>query len=225
MVIVENYDMKILELENSTATVDQIIRRQLLPKFDMGVWNFSDDFIRSLVYNSRLEFYHKNERLGKPGNCNDQLYYINRGIAQTFYHDRKGDKSVVTNIWKKNDTIFDLNSFLNGVDENEINEMLEDGEVISVSFTALKKLLETFPNMVGFLLMLQAEREKKYKYYQHLLRLNVSQKVIIFLNDHPAMVNRINNKIIAAYLGVSRSRFSKAYSYIEEEINAIIKIT
>jgi CRP-like cAMP-binding protein len=204
--------MVLLNITKDRSRIERIIRRELLPKFVKSSAYFSEDFIASLIYNSRLEFYLKNEKLGNQEISQERLYYIHTGIARTFYYDQITDKPVITNIWKKQDTIFDLNSFLNGPDKFEINEMLEEGEVISISFSALEKLLDTFPNMVSIFLQLQAERERLYKYYQRLSKLNVSQKVTVYLQDHPAMIHRINNDIIAAHLGVSRSRFSKAYA-------------
>lgn len=204
--------MEILELKNDRSRIDRILRRELLPKFDNASGYYTNDFIESLIYNSKLEFYHKKEQIGNSDHNTDRLYYIHSGIAHSFSYDQIKRKRVITNIWKKRDIIFDLNAFLNGVYKTEINEMLEEGEVISISFSALEQLLETFPNMVGFFLRLQNERELQYQYYQQLSRLNVTQKVMLFLKDHPSMIYRINNDIIALHLGMSRSRFSKAYA-------------
>lgn len=213
-----------MEISNDKSRIERVVRTQLLSKCDKAATHFTNDFVESFVCLSQLQFYHKNDELGKMEDRQNQLYYINSGIAHTFYYSKNREKPVVTNIWTKDQTIFDLNTFLNGVEKQEITEMLEDGEILSIPFDALRQLLETYPLMVGFFLSLQAEREKQYKYYQSLLRLNVSQKVLLYLSDHPAMVHRVNNEIIAAHLGVSRSRFSKAYALYKHSASQNISI-
>jgi CRP-like cAMP-binding protein len=211
--------MEIIKAKDTTDRLESIIRREMLPKLNTAEVTFSDDFIQSLAYNSELVPVHRNEFIqgqGSEMDCN--LIYINYGIAHTFYYDPIAEKPIITRIWKKHDIIFDLNHFLNGDIKREANQMLEDGEVLSISYASLRILLETFPNTVTFLLQLQAEREKQYKYYQRILRLSVQEKVSTYLNDNPSIFNRINKEYIASHLGISRSRFSKACSMYNKEV-------
>ncbi|SDZ84541.1 Crp/Fnr family transcriptional regulator [Pedobacter hartonius] len=204
--------MKILDSLTNEARLERIITREILPKIESMGKYLSNAFIESLIFNSKLMEVFKGEIIEHAGPCTDgNLLYINTGIAHTFYYDSISQKPLITKIWKKHDIIFDLGTFLNSENRKETIQMLEDGELLGISYDNLKKLLDTFPNMVSFLLHLQVERERQYKYYQHLLRLTVDEKVKLYLSDNPAIINRINNEYIAMHLGVSRSRFSKAY--------------
>jgi len=205
--------MKILENHTGQVRLERIIRRELLPKLELLAAGISLQFIDSLIIMSELRIVNKGQYLEEAGSRSDgNLLYLNTGIAHTFYRDNINDKPIITKIWKKHDIIFDLDNFLNCERRQESTQMLEDGELLSISYRNLKKLMKTYPNMVSFLLHLQAEKERQFIYYQHLLKLNVEEKVRIYLNDNPAMINRINNEYIAMHLGISRSRFSKAYS-------------
>jgi len=209
--------MKILENETNRARLERIIRREILPKLELLAGTLSNALVEALIYNSKLMVVFKGQFIEEAGSAEDgNLFYLNTGIAHTFYYDSVSQKPIITKIWKKHDIIFDLNSFLNGGNRRESIQMLEDGELLSISYHNLKRLMDTFPNMVSFLLYLQVERERQYKYYQHLLRLNVEEKVRMYLNDNPAIINRINNEYIAMHLGISRSRFSKAYAVYKQ---------
>ncbi|SEA65303.1 Crp/Fnr family transcriptional regulator [Pedobacter hartonius] len=215
--------MKIINTENTKDRLERIIRREMLPRFNKDGVLFSDDFIKALAYNSELVPVHKNELIQGPGLGMDfNLIYIKYGIASSFYYEPTANKTIITKIWKKHDIIFDLDDFLNGETRSESHQMLEDGELLAISYTSLRILLETFPNTVSFLLELQVERERQYKYYQHLLRLNVQEKVNTYLNDNPSIYNRINKEYIASHLGISRSRLSKATSLYKQGFNGRI---
>jgi CRP-like cAMP-binding protein len=144
------------------------------------------------------------------------LYYLYSGIARSCYYGPDVDKPIISRIWKKHEVIFDVNCFLKSKNRNEAIQMLEDGELLSISYPSLKSLIETFPKTLSLLLFLQAENETYYKFYQHLLKQTVEERVRLYLNNNPTISSRINKDCIALHLGISRSKFSSAYTLYKQ---------
>ncbi|MBE9598016.1 hypothetical protein [Pedobacter sp. MC2016-24] len=140
------------------------------------------------------------------------LLMLCSGFALNFYYDIRLNKSVVTHIFKKYEVMIDINSFLNKSDRKGNLQMLTDGLIFKMSYHALRSLLVDYPILNVALWQFQAEREKQYLYYQHLLKLALDERVKVYLEDNPGIATQINNDCIANYLGTCRSRFSTAYA-------------
>jgi CRP-like cAMP-binding protein len=209
-----------LHANYSNDKLCRIIQRQIIPKIELGAGPLHQEFIDELTLKCDLNIFYKGQMVEEADDRQSgNLLFINHGIAQTFYWDVRLQKTIVSHIWRKSDIVFDLDRFLNAVPGKEETQMLEDGEVLFLSYNNLRSLLEGHPYLVSFLLNLQVERERQYKSLQHLLRLPVKDKVRSYLDDHPTIVDRINHEYIADHLGISRSRFSKAYTSYKRALN------
>lgn len=169
--------------------------------------------IEFIMSSSRLKQIKKDQYIEESGPFEDgHLHYLYSGIAHSFYYHDESDKTFVTRLWKKDDILFDVNSFVNYEDRKEDIQMLEDGELISIGHYHLKSLLNNSPQLLTLSTHLQIERETYNKFYQHLLKSNVEERLSLFLKHNPTIINRINKDFIAQHLNVSRSRLSTAYA-------------
>jgi|GEM_PF-1995103 len=205
------------ENESNKDRLERIIKNDILPKLESIVGAQLSQFVDLLLQNSKLKSFAKDQYLEESRSFEDgKLFYICSGIARTFYYDADSEKPIISRIWKKHDVIFDVSSFRNEADRTETAQMLEEGELLTIDYYNLKNLLNVFPQMISFLLCLQAEREKYALFYQRLLKLSVEDRVRRYLNNNPTLTNRINKDCIATHLGVSRSKFSSAYALYKQ---------
>lgn len=205
------------ENESNKERLERIIRNEILPKLESIVGAQLSEFVDLLLRSSKLKNFAKDQYLEESRSFEDgKLFYITSGIARTFYYDTSSDKPIISRIWKKHDVIFDVNSFQNEEERAETIQMLEEGELLTIDYYSLKNLLNVFPKMTSCVLCLQAEREKYAMFYQRLLKLSVEDRVRLYLNDNPTLSNRVNKDCIATLLGVSRSKFSSAYSLYKQ---------
>ncbi|MDR6782331.1 CRP-like cAMP-binding protein [Pedobacter africanus] len=199
--------------------LERIIRKEIMPKLEAHGGEQSEEFITRFIKRSKLRPFAKDQYLEESRDFADgKLFYLISGIARTVYYPTANDKPVIPRIWKKGEVIFDVNSFKNETERIESIQMLEEGEAITISYDSIKELLKDFPNMVSFLLCLQAERENYSRYYQRLLKLAAEESVAMYLQDNPGIEHRINKDIIALYLGISRSKFSSAYTLYKQKL-------
>lgn len=209
--------MREFDFQSKTLRVDDLIKNEIIPKLEAIIGPISKDCIAQLISNSRLKPAIKDQFLEVGGTYEDgSLFYLYSGIARSCYYGPNVEKPIISRIWKKHEVMFDVNSFLNGENRTEAIQMLEDGEIVSISYSSLKCLFDTYPKMLSLLLYLQAENEKYNKFYQHLLKLSVEERVKLYLNHNPTICSRINKDCIALHLGISRSKFSSAYTQYKQ---------
>jgi CRP-like cAMP-binding protein len=205
--------------ESQKVRLEQIIRNDIIKPLQTITGPLSENLVEFLILNCKLLIVSKDQYLEESTSYEDgKLFYMYKGIARSLYYDPLNHKPVISRIWTKHDIIFDVNSFQNKADRLDSIRMLEDGELLCISYQRLNNFFEQFPKMVPCLLWLQAEREKHAQFYQHLLKLNVEERVRRYLNHYPGIISRISHDNIALHLGMNRSRLSLAYKNYKQEV-------
>ncbi|WP_316819266.1 hypothetical protein [Pedobacter nyackensis] len=199
--------------ESKSVRLEKIIKQEIAPKLEALAGPFTEKCIEYIISNSKLKQVAKDQYIEDNGSYEDgHLIYLYSGIAGSFYCPDLSSKTVVTRLWKKDEIMVDVNSFISKEDRIESIQMLEDGEIISIGYYQLKAAINEFPELHKLFPYLLIEREKYYIFYHHLLKLTVEERVNLFLKHNPTLINRINKDAIAQHLGMSRCRFSTAYS-------------
>jgi CRP-like cAMP-binding protein len=179
-----------------------------------------DEAIQSLINNGTTQFYPKSGRAATENlDTGKYIYFVHTGIAHSFVNAPHRKKLVVNTIWTKDDIIFNLNTFLHGTIPIEHTQMLEEGQLIAISYASLKVIINELPQLMSLLLHLQAERQLACQHFISLIHLSVIEKVRYFVRRHPTLVTRINQEIIAAHLGMSRTTLSKALTLYKSTNN------
>lgn len=202
-----------MAVENkSKERLKKIIRKELVPKLKILAPSLTEECIEYIILNSRLTPVAKDEFIQKNGSYEDShLSFLYSGLAFGFHYDQRTEKIFATRLWKKNEIIFDTNSFVNRKDRIEDIQMLEDGELIFIDYYSLQALLHKFPEVFSLLLNLAIKSEEHSRFYQNLLISTFKERVILFLQRYPTLVDRISKDAIALYLNMPRSSFNHTY--------------
>ncbi|TKC62510.1 Crp/Fnr family transcriptional regulator [Pedobacter hiemivivus] len=204
--------MKAIENE-PIVRLEWLIREELVPKLEILDIYLREECIEYIILNSKLEHVAKDQFIQKNGSyVHGHLYFLYNGTAFGFYHNQRMDKTFATRLWQADEIIFDTNSFLNCEDRIENIQMLEDGELISINYDSLKVLLDKFPEVFALLPFLTIKFEKHSRFYQHLLKRTIKERISLFLDHDPTLINKISRDIIALYLGVPITSFNRAYA-------------
>jgi CRP-like cAMP-binding protein len=154
------------------------------------------------------------EILLKAGEICDQVWFIKKGLLRAYQEDPK-DPLKIYNNWfmKENDIATSVISFFEGQPSGETIEAREDTIVYGMSkkdlFAGLAKhstlAMLTLQVIVGY--YCQARRMETY------LRMNSIDKIHQYwLTHHPDLLQRLPNKELAAFAGVSEPTYNK-YKY------------
>jgi CRP-like cAMP-binding protein len=203
--------MKLLKQESKIKPIEIWLLNRLMVLCKKIPLSQASSCTAFLAAHSSIRFYAKNEIVSSTDISQDSyMYFVHSGIAKTYTKDATSGKLHIKRIWTMNEVIFDLNAFLNDTAPVEHVKMLDPGYIASISYASIRIMIEENPEIMSLLLWLQADRECQFKYFIELMALSVADRVTKFLSDNPAVESRVRKETIAIYLGISRSRFSKA---------------
>jgi CRP-like cAMP-binding protein len=145
----------------------------------------------------------RKEFLLKPGEVSKTENFINKGCLRTYTVDANGFEHILmfaTEDWWTGD----LHSFLTQSPATYFVEALEDTEVIQYTKDNLDKLLVEVPKFERFYrIMLQKSLIALHQRISQNLSLSAEERYLTFTKKYPHLQERLSQKQIAAYLGIT----------------------
>jgi CRP-like cAMP-binding protein len=150
----------------------------------------------------------KKEFLLIPGGICSSDFFVNKGCLKICYSNEKGVECVIE-FAVENGWVVDLDSFLNNKSSIYYIQAIEDTEVVSISKADYETLHEQIPSFYKF--TSQRWQQGSIDLHQRTM-LSLSQtaedRYMHFKEKYPGLENRIPQKLIAAYLGITPEFFS-----------------
>lgn len=162
--------------------------------------NYQADFV--------LQRFEKKECLLLQGDVADQLFFIKSGLVRLYHHD--GQKETTLQFFDANQFVASFESFYLQNPSHYTIEMLEEGEVLSLSYERFKAILSCHQDIQAHCLQYVCER--LFDYHQLFLsRLKTSpeERYMALLEDTPELLERVPHHYLASYLGVSAVSLSR----------------
>lgn len=158
------------------------------------------DYFLSLLQSKKIK---RKEFLLKQGYICKTDNFIVKGCLRVYSIDDNGFEHIVMfgieDWW-----VSDLLSFLTETKSNYFIDALEDTELIQISKSNLEKLYKEVPKFERFFrLIIQNAYVAEQKRINQNLSLNAEQRYLNFIKKYPAFVQRIPQKQLAAYLGIT----------------------
>lgn len=151
----------------------------------------------------------KKEILQPQNSLFDSLGYIINGGVRTYYIDHQGNE--ISYLLQLNgDAIGDYARFISGVSSNLHIQFLLDSEVLYIHKSNLDKLIEKDPFWLGFakyisdMAFLSAKQR-----LDELFFFNPEERYLNLIKKSPEVVQKIPQKYIASYLGITTPSLSR----------------
>lgn len=150
----------------------------------------------------------KGQRLHTQGLPCNHLHYVTKGLARAFY--LKDGKDISCYFASEGMFVTAINSFLKEeVSQYEV-ELLEDTELLSISFEDLKTALETTRSLERFFRELLSDAYCDLVERVNLLQFySAKEKYENFMKNFPDLFNRLPLGHIASYLGMTQETLSR----------------
>lgn len=167
----------------------------------------SPELKQSLLLTLKAKEVRKKDFLLKAGHVCRNIYFIERGLMRCFY--LQATQEVCSWFMKEGDVIVSVESFFEQKESYESIQALEDCVVHYLTFDELQGLYKAFPefNYIGRVLV--------QKYYtlseQRLFSLRMQrglERFEILKERHPELVQRVEQKYLASYLGITEQYLS-----------------
>ncbi len=153
----------------------------------------------------------KNEYLLKAGQVCQYGYYVNKGSFVKTFLNQNG-KEVVQGFFIDADYAFlsEVLSYYSDHGSDFQIKALESCEVVEFSKSQLEYLIANFPEFAIFFHKITAESfQNLYMFSAMRLSLNAEEFLLYIYKNHPIYMQRIPDKFIAQFMGVSKEWLSK----------------
>lgn len=158
------------------------------------------DFFVSLLYCKQLK---RKDFLLKQGDICRTENFIVRGCLRIYSIDDKGMEHIVM-FGVEDWWVGDLFSFLTQSPATYFIDALEDTEILQISKDNLDKLYERVPKFERFFrLILQNAFIAQQQRINQNLSFTAEQRYLEFINKYPQLEQRLSQKQVSAYLGIT----------------------
>jgi CRP-like cAMP-binding protein len=145
----------------------------------------------------------KNEVLLSAGSICKHIYYVNKGCLRLLNRDQAGDEHNIL-FSPENWWVADMASFSAQAPAFYSISALEDSEVFYLSYTLLEQLYVDIPKLERFFRILT---QNGFSLFQSRINSNLAhtaeERYARFKRQYPGLEQRIAQKQIAAYLGIT----------------------
>ncbi len=150
----------------------------------------------------------KNHLLHKQGTICNHIYLVEKGIVRTFFY--KEGKDITVHIASEGELITAIDSVISLKKSRYTVELLEDSEILAISYIELQSLMEKHPHYEKYMrLILEqlytegADRIEEFLFY------SAKERYDNLIKTRPHLLNRVNLGHIASYLGITQETLSR----------------
>ncbi len=187
-----------------TDSLFALLRQQIRKRVDL-----SDEELERCKRFFSARKLRKRQFLLQEGEVDRAIAYVVRGCLRIYTVDAKGEEHLIQfaieDWWAS-----DLQSFLTGEPGTYNIEALEETQLLLLDRDAREHLLEMVPKMERFFrLLIEANHVATNRRIACALSATAEERYLDFLKTYPALVQRIPQKYIASYLGITPQSLSR----------------
>jgi CRP-like cAMP-binding protein len=171
---------------------------------------YVDELIAALDERLTVTEHRHRYLLLNAGHVSDYLYFVERGIARSFYFDKNAGRELTAIIWKEQSIVCDPVSFFQRKVSDVNIEVMRGSLLISISYRQLQDVYNAFPEAEVFSRCISLQ----YVYYhaqraRELVGTSAWERYQRLLETHPGIELKLSKAIIASYLNVTPQTLSR----------------
>lgn len=169
------------------------------------------DELNQLINEFSYEKLPKKYLIYKAGEMSDSFYFICKGLIRSYY--LKEDKEITNLLVAENKIIAGAYSILTGEKNYSNYEAFEETDVLKIKYSVLESYYAKYHSLehMGRILVERYYTSFMKKTYD-LLFLSAEERYQIFIKEHNDLLNRVQLKYIASYLGIKQETLSRLRS-------------
>jgi len=151
----------------------------------------------------------KGEYFIQRGRSPKTIAFVSNGLFRYFYTTKEG-KEFTKGFFETNSILSAYDAILENTTSNYTIEALEDSAIETVDYNNLKKFFNKHLDWNIFLVpLLQKGYLSKVRRERELLLMNAEDRYQGFLERYPTLSKRVNQHIIASFLGITPESLSR----------------
>jgi len=158
--------------------------------------------------NVEIKNYEKGDQLLQEGRVCERMYFISGGTARIYFY--RDGKDITFWVYPQNTIFSSWHSYILRKPALENIEVLDQTEVISLTYDQLEELYAKYPEMERFgRLIAQEQLALIDDFYKEFYFLTAKEKYELLLKYYPSITQRANLGHIASMLGISLETLSR----------------
>ena len=179
-----------------------------LQKFFKSLVNFTDEELATVWHFFYTKKIKKGEFMYVPNEVATEVGFLLKGVFRIYF--LINEKESTRFLSSEGVMVTSAPSFSTQTPCIEYVEALENSELIMFSYQSLQKMYEISPKWERFVrLLAEYAYNHQQKRIYSLIALTAHQRYEEFTKDHPDLVQRVPQYIIANYLGISPETLSR----------------
>lgn len=163
----------------------------------------SDADLSLITDSMQRRHYAKKDHLLQLDAYAQEVFFVLKGCARTYILDYNGIEHNIS-FSMEDWWLGDLQSFIHKTPASYSIQALEDSVVLAINQRNWDQLIETVPSFVGYTrLLFRNTMFAHERRILHSLSLTADQRYAFFLEEYPQLSQRISQKHIASYLGIT----------------------
>lgn len=155
-----------------------------------------------------LRAFEKKAVILPQGQVDDYLNIVMKGMVRKYILTKKGEATL--QLATEGHFVQSEISFHTRQPSDLILETLEPTVMISISHENMQEALSKVPGIerLGRAMITQMFIKKDIRYYEH-LQMSTRERFLAYVTNHPHMLQRVPQKILASYLNIKPETFSR----------------
>lgn len=167
-------------------------------------------FVQELVNATETRYLKKGEFVVRIGEVQNDVYFLETGIARGFFLDVNGKDITDCFVFHCGSVAIAFSQLKLDVPSLMTIEMLEDGNFFCVPISVVIQLQKNYKEaLMLYNHLLTAALETHWNLKRVLNSCTAVQRYQWFLKEYPGLIDRVNNKYIASYLGMTPVTLSR----------------
>jgi len=182
---------------------------ELLASYIKNVISVNDTEMQLILSFFKFKKLKKNELVLHHGEASQRTFFVIKGCLRIFYIDEQGVESTRYFAFE-NQFATALVSFITAKPSEELMQAVEPTEVLYISHENFYRLLELLPQWEKFYrIYLENAYVNNTNRLQSFFVQDALTKYRYLLEENPIIVQRLSNKLVASYLGISQATLSR----------------
>ena len=190
----------------------------------MGIQNFYTEtlkisdtqLVQTLTENSQSKFIKKGDMLQHVGSISTELYFLMKGLLRGFLLDAKGREVTDCFVYVHGTPV------VSSIDLGEPSliciETLEDSELISIPLSVVLPLIWSNLEVVAlYNRLLSNSLKMHWENKTALVQYTAAERYQWFLENYPGLIERVNHRYIASFLGMTPVSLSRIRRIVREK--------